>query len=299
VSPLAAPPRRAPRRRPSAALDGGAAHSTADRAAGGHRAANRVVDLLEVMAASGDGLALRELSARLDAPKTSLLPLLRALTARRYLDQAATGEYRLGPKAVELGAGVGAQRELPAASRPALAELMRRTGETVYLSTLSADGASVVFIDKLESAHIIRYAAGVGDRRPLHATSSGKAILAFLPEPRREELLRSLPLSRYTERTVTSPAALRAALEEIRHTGVSVTLDELARGAAGIAAPVFDRDGRVVGACAIGAPTDRVRARLRQLGVDVRAAARAISTVLGHRPPDTVHDRIPRRPPRR
>src|SRR5207249_4368091 len=97
---------------------------------------------------------------------------------------------------------------------------MRRTGETVFLGALASDGRSVVYVDKVESEQIIRYAAGVGDRRPLHATSSGKAILAFLPEEQREEILRSLALARHTERTVTSLSALRASLGEIRRTGV-------------------------------------------------------------------------------
>ena len=66
-------------------------------AGGGHRAANRVVDILELLAASVDGLALRDLSRQLETPKSSLLPLLRALTARDYLTQDRAREYRLGP----------------------------------------------------------------------------------------------------------------------------------------------------------------------------------------------------------
>jgi len=253
------------------------------RADGGHRAANRVVDILELVAATRDGLALREVSAELEAPKSSLLPLLRALTARGYLEQGRAGEYRLGPKALELGTGSPAHRELPEVARPALVELMRRTGETVFLGALASDGRSVVYVDKVESEQIIRYAAGVGDRRPLHATSSGKAILAFLPEEQREEILRSLALARHTERTVTSLSALRASLGEIRRTGVCVSVDELVRGASGIAAPIMDRHGRVVGVCTIGGPTDRVRPQLRPLAIEVKATARAISALLGHR----------------
>jgi DNA-binding IclR family transcriptional regulator len=250
----------------------------------GHRAANRVVDILELLAASRDGMALREVSAQLEAPKSSLLPLLRALTARGYLEQARTGEYRLGPQALELGAASAARLELADLSRPALAELMRRTGETVFLGTLAADGVSVVYIDKVESDQIIRYSAGVGDRRPLHATSTGKAILAFLPAEQREALLDTLPLARHTDRTVTSLAALRGSLEETRRTGVCVSLDEMVRGASGVAAPIFDRHGRVAGACTIGGPTDRVRPRLRQLAAEVKETARRISSLLGHRP---------------
>ena len=250
----------------------------------GHRAANRVVDILELLAASRDGMALREVSAQLEAPKSSLLPLLRALTARGYLEQARTGEYRLGPRALELGAGSAARLELADLARPALAELMRRTGETVFLGTLAADGISVVYVDKVESDQIIRYSAGVGDRRPLHATSTGKAILAFLPTEQREALLDTLPLARHTDRTVTSLTALRGSLEETRRTGVCVSLDEMVRGASGVAAPIFDRHGRVAGACTIGGPTDRMRPRLRQLATEVKATARRISSLLGHRP---------------
>lgn len=251
--------------------------------AGAHRAAGRVVDILELIVSAREGLALRELSARLEAPKSSLLPLLRTLTGRGYLEQGPAGEYRLGRKALELGMGSPAQRELPAVARPALQELMERTGETVFLGTLDSDSTAVVFVDRVESEQVIRYTARVGARRPLHATSSGKVLLAFVPPAERERILRALPLRRYTESTVTSLPALRAALEEVRETGVCLNLDELAAGAAGIAAPIFDRDGHVVGACAIGGPTERVRPRLEQLCAAVKATARDISARLGHR----------------
>jgi IclR family transcriptional regulator, acetate operon repressor len=252
--------------------------------AGAHRAAGRVVDILELMVASPDGLTLRELAARLEAPKSSLLPLLRTLTARGYLAQGPLGEYRLGHRALELGMGSPAHRGLPDIARPALRALMQRTGETVFLGTLSGDGLAVVFVDKVDSDQVIRYAGGVGDRRPLHATSSGKVILAFLPTPQRDKILRAMTLRRYTDRTVTSLAALRAALDEVRQTGLCLNLDELAVGAAGIAAPIFDRDGQVAGACAIGGPTDRVRPRIKALAAEVKATARDISALLGYRP---------------
>ncbi|MGH7308137.1 MAG: IclR family transcriptional regulator [Candidatus Rokuibacteriota bacterium] len=264
---------------------------------GGHRAANRVVDILELVAATTDGLALRDVSARLEAPKSSLLPLLRALTARGYLAQGRAGEYRLGASALDLGATTPGRRGLVEVAQPVVAGLMRRTGETVFLSTLSSDRSGIVYVDKVESEQVIRYAAGVGDRRPLHATSSGKVILAFLSAEEREDIVRSLPLARHTDRTVTSRSALRASLDEIRRAGVCVTIDELVPGASGIAAPVFDRYGRVAGACAIGGPTERVRPRLQALATEVKGAARTLSERLGQRPPvDNGAGDRPRRP---
>jgi DNA-binding IclR family transcriptional regulator len=230
-------------------VSGGAVRERHGVAAGAHRAAGRVVDILELVVRTHEGLPLRELSAQLEAPKSSLLPLLRTLTARGYLEQGALGAYRLGPKAFELGMASPAHRAWPEIARPALRELMQRTGETVFLGSLGGDGTAVVFV----------------------------------PAPERERILRALPLKRYTDRTVTSLPALRAALAEVRQTGVCVNLDELAVGAAGIAAPIFDRDGRVAGACAIGGPTDRVRPRLKPLAAEVKATARAISALLGHR----------------
>jgi DNA-binding IclR family transcriptional regulator len=244
-----------------------------------------VVDILELLAASRDGLALREISAELEAPKSSLLPLLRALAARAFLEQGRTGEYRLGPRALDLGTGAPARRELHEVARPTLLELMRRSGETVFLGALAADGLSVVYVDKVESEQIIRYAAGIGDRRPLHATSSGKVILAHLPEAEREATLRALTLTRHTERTVTGVAARRASLDEMRRAGVCVSIDELVRGASGVSAPILDRDARVVGACTIAGPTERMRSRLRAHTAEAKAAARAISAHLGHRTP--------------
>ena len=258
-------------------------NGTTSAANGGHRAANRVVDILELVAACPDGLALREVSARLAAPKSSLLPLLRALTARGYLAQDRGGEYRLGAGALDLGAAAPARRDLVEVARPAAVDLMRRTGETVFIGTLSGDRASVVYVDKVESDHIIRYAGGVGDRRPLHATSSGKVILAFLPQEERDAILKSLSLARHTDRTITSLPALRASLEEIRRAGVCVTVDELVPGASGIAAPIFDRDGRVTGACVLGGPTDRVRPKLKTLAAEVKTTAHTVSARLGHR----------------
>lgn len=253
---------------------------------GGHRAANRVVDILELLATRPEGLPLRDVSAQLEAPKSSLLPLLRALTARGYLAQGRAREYRLGPSALDLGATVSTPRDLVETARPLLVALMRRTGESVFLGTMSSDRTAIVYADRVESGHIIQYAGGVGDRRPLHATSIGKAILAFLPAGERDEIVESLSLSRHTERTVTSLPALRASLEEVARTGVCVTIEELVVGASGLAAPVFDRHGRVAGACAIGGPTDRVRPRLRALATEVKATARALSARLGHRARD-------------
>jgi DNA-binding IclR family transcriptional regulator len=246
-----------------------------------HRATDRVIDILELAAASRDGVVLKELSLRVETPKSSLLPLLRTLAARGYLAQGRAGAYRLGPRALELAVRSPGRRDIVETARPALDALMQRTGESAFLTTLAGDAAAVVFIDVVESDQLIRYTVSVGQRSPLHATANGKAILAALPPAEREAILKSLALKRYTDRTLTTLPALRASLDEVRATGVSASIDEIVRGAAGIAAAVFDREGRVAGACAVGGPTERIKPRLRTLVNDVKATARTITTLLG------------------
>lgn len=246
-----------------------------------HRATDRVIDILELTAASRDGVPLKDLSVRVETPKSSLLPLLRTLSARGYLEQGRAGEYRLGRRALELAARSQGRRDLVEVARPALDALMRRTGESAFLTTLAADVAAVVFIDVVETDQLIRYTVNVGQRSPLHATANGKAILAALPEAERDEILRTLALKRYTDRTLTTLPALRASLDDVRAAGVCVSVDEIVRGASGVAAPVYDRDGGVAGACAVGGPTDRMKPRMRQLVAEVKTTARTITTLLG------------------
>jgi DNA-binding IclR family transcriptional regulator len=187
----------------------------------------------------------------------------------------------LGPRALELAVRSRGGRDLVEIARPALDALMRRTGESAFLTALADDAAAVVFIDVIESDELIRYTVNVGQRSPLHATANGKALLAFLPAEQRETILRGLTLKRYTDRTLTSLSALRASLDEIRAAGVCVSVDEIVRGATGVAAPVYGRDGRIAGGCAVGGPTDRMKPKLRQLAADVKATARSISASLG------------------
>src|SRR5438105_9331120 len=176
-----------------------------------HRATDRVIDILELTAASRDGLPLKDLSLRVETPKSSLLPLLRTLSARGYLEQGRAGEYRIGPRALELAGRSRNGRDLAEIARPALEALARRTGESAFLATLAADAHAVVFVDIVETEQLIRYTVNVGQRSPLHATANGKAILAFLPGAERDAILKSLTLKRYTDRTLTSLPALRAA----------------------------------------------------------------------------------------
>jgi DNA-binding IclR family transcriptional regulator len=249
----------------------------------GHRAASRVLDILELLAATPAGCPLRELSGALDAPKSSLLPLLQTLDRRGYIVQDDAGVYRLGTRILELSGGPGREADLRDIAYPEIKALAAKTGESAILATLTSDHRAVVYIDKVESLHRIRATAAVGETRPLHSTSSGRLLLAHLPAAERKAVIDAIDLTPFTEKTITSRAALGRELEKVREEGFCINIDQSLLGHCAIAAPIRDRGGEVVAACVLSAPKDRVQNTISLLVHEVCAAAGEISRHLGFR----------------
>jgi DNA-binding IclR family transcriptional regulator len=132
-------------------------------------------------------------------------------------------------------------------------------------------------------SHVIGTVPSVGTRWPAHATSTGKSLLAHLPEPVLEAMLRE-PLPAPTAKAITDPAALRRELGRVRERGYAVSAEELEPGFVAVGAPVRAADGSVVAAISLGGPkvrlgSDEVAAYARRLP----AAAGRIAARLGFR----------------
>jgi len=144
--------------------------------------------------------------------------MLTTLAAEGLIEQdPRTGGYRLGIVMFELGEAVRVHLDLHAAVGPVLGELRAQTGESSQVGVL--DGHEVVYVDRLESAHSLRLFTETGRRVPVHCTSSGKVLLAYLPETRRQAVLRAAPLTALTPHTITSRAQLEAELDRVRRGG--------------------------------------------------------------------------------
>lgn len=249
-----------------------------------HRATSRVLEVFEYLAASGETATLASLSQRLDIPKSSLLPLLRTLVARKWLEQPLPATYRVAPSPVFGGRWQPERQELPELARPFLVQLAVTTGESCILGVLQPSGDCVVYIDKVDSPQTVRYVAELGAARPFHCTSSGLAVLAFLPPAQREALVKSIPLEQFTSRTMTDRKQLMKRLVQIEQEGVAVSVQEFNLGAVAIAAPIRDRDGMVKAACALAGPAERMHPALEKFKESVKATALAISALRGWKP---------------
>jgi len=246
--------------------------------------------LLKVFLSREESIGVSELARRLDLGKSTVHRLLTTLAAEGLIEQDhATGGYRLGLVVFELGEAVRVHLDLHAAAGPVLASLREQTGESSQVGVL--DGAQVVYVDRLESSQSLRLFTETGRRVPAHCTSSGKVLLAHLPEADLTALLASMDLTAHTPHTVTEPAALRSELDRVRRRGWSEAVNERELGVASVAAPVRDSSGTVVAAISIGAPVIRLAAaRRRELGALVVEAGEAVSRRLGWVPEDRLRD---------
>jgi IclR family acetate operon transcriptional repressor len=247
---------------------------------GSVQALDRGLALLEIIA-QADGLSLTSIAQRAGIAPSTAHRILATLKAAGFVQcDEARGGYLIGVKAFKIGSAFLRNRKLVDVGRGVMRDLMAASGETSSLG-IENDG-SVVFISQLESHHAIRAFHRPGARGPLHASSLGKAILAWLPEPEVIRLLHRIGLPKLTERTIIAPEVLLADLALIRRRGWAVDDEERADGLRCAGAPVFNEHAEVIGALSVSGPTIRMTdERLGELGPLVKRAAADLTDRVG------------------
>ena len=239
----------------------------------------RTLDVLEMLAASDEPIALADLARGLEATKSSVFRILMTLEQRGYVARdLASGRYRLGTRLPYLGTRALQGMQLRHLARPALESLFHRFRETVNLGV--REGTDIVYVDMIESDRGLRMAAGLGDRDPAFSTSIGKAILAFLPPEARARHLPAV-LAPRTERTITDFVVLDAELGEVQARGFAEDRGENEAGAHCFGAPIFDYTGVPIAAISVSAPESRIGEQGDHIGRAVREAAAEVTRRLG------------------
>ena len=240
---------------------------------------DRAVAILEILARDGEA-GVTEVARELDVHKSTASRLLAALDRRELVTQdTARGKFRLGVGIVRLAGAASRKLDVVQESRPVCRALAQEVGETVNLAILS--GRDALYLDQVAGPAALSPHNWAGQRIPLHATSDGKVLLAYLSEAELTECL-APPLARFTERTITAVAEFRELLAEVRRRGFATAVDELEAGLTAIAAPVRNAEGNVIASISASGPSFRIPAdRIPALAAAVRRAAAEVSRRLG------------------
>jgi IclR family transcriptional regulator, acetate operon repressor len=219
--------------------------------------AERSLRLLARLAEEGRPISLAELAADLSLPKGTAHRLCMQLLESGFIARDINErDYVVGPALRKLSLVTLNHGAIRGLRHQVLTELVTQIGETCNITTL--DGASVLYLDRVEAPWPWRLTLAVGEHVPLHCTASGKLFLAFSPAKQRDLLISQLTLTPMTDATITTPAGLRAECEKVAAAGYALDQQEFVDGLLAIAVPIINDHGVIRAALAVHAPVSRL-----------------------------------------
>ncbi len=242
--------------------------------------AERSLRLLARLAREGRALSLADLAADLALPKGTAHRLCAQLLETGFIARDIyERDFVVGPALRKLSFDTLTHGTVRGLRHQVLTELVKEVGETCNFTTL--DGASVLYLDRVEAPWPWRLTLEVGEHVPLHCTASGKMFMALMPARQRELLISELSLVAMTDATITSRAQLLLECESIARAGYSLDRQEFIDGLLALAVPVCDENGIMRAALAVHAPISRLSAEqaLQRLPA-LQAAAQRLSRLL-------------------
>ncbi|RAI45989.1 IclR family transcriptional regulator [Rhodoplanes roseus] len=243
---------------------------------------DKAMRVLTAFSSEHPELAIGELSARLGLHKSVTSRLVSALCDWGMLERNPQSQrVRIGEAAFRIGSLFSPRDHLVRVAAPHMDALVAATGQSNHLTVL--DGHRFLVVATVESPSALRVIMRLGERRPLHATAAGKLFLAA--SDALLDAVAAAPMEAFTPHTPATPAKLRKAVALVHRQGIAWNTGESSIGAGAVAAPVYDRSGRMIAALSTVYPLQVVSGpALARVGDATRAAARKISQELGAEP---------------
>jgi IclR family pca regulon transcriptional regulator len=199
-------------------------------------------------------MRLSEVAARTGLSPAVARRCLNTLVALGYIGQYGRN-FLLKPEVLAFGSAFMSSMNIEQVVTPSLQRLRDETGDSASMSVIA--GRDILYLAHVSTKRQIRLGASVGTRFPLHATSMGKAILAFRPELEIDGLLDGGMLERMTDKTITDGDMLRERLRQVRAQGYDSACDELDTGIVSLAVPIFDAQHNAIAAINCSTTTGR------------------------------------------
>ncbi len=254
--------------------------SQPDAAVGTVQALDRGLKLLRALMREGSA-SLTNLALQVGMPPSTAHRVLATLQAHDFVEfNIATQEWSIGIEAFRVGSAYLDRTSLVESARPPMRELTGVTGETANLAVTSQ--GDVVFLSQVESQNPIRAFFRPGTRGFMHASGIGKILLANMTNSEVESILQRKGCPEFTAKTITSPRALFADLEQARLRGWSLDDEESYLGMRCVAAAIYNSFGEAIAGVSVSGPSARFAdAAIPEIGPRVKRAADEISRIIG------------------
>jgi DNA-binding IclR family transcriptional regulator len=239
---------------------------------------------LDLLGEYPHGATLSDLSGRSGFPLSTTHRLLASLIRGDFASLSDTDRrYHLGLRVFALGQQVASARGFTGTVLPQMEWLAEQTGEAVLMSVL--DGDRQLYVHYVAGPQQVGVIGERGRHGPLHCTSMGKVLLAFLEPQERDALIDGSTLQRRGPNTLTTRRSLQAELERVRRQGFAINNEELAYGLRSIAAPVRGHDGAVAAAVNLAVHSSMVSMQelVARLTPALLQTAAEISATAGYR----------------
>jgi DNA-binding IclR family transcriptional regulator len=242
---------------------------------------DRAIDTLLLFTKIDGTLGISELAAMLELPKTTVQGIVNTLVARDMLEKCGlSAKYQLGPALFQLGMRYTGINNIISFSDAFMQRLSFKYSASVNVSMAIGSGISIVMHYDTGKKHYAYPSSG--SFLPAHASSTGKTLLAYMPDKKREALLGTgTELEAYTHNTITSREKLSIELDAIREKMIGHDREELIIGIAGISGPVFNASGAVIAAFSVFGNAQTIYSQEKDIEADIRYTTMHLSSKFG------------------
>jgi DNA-binding IclR family transcriptional regulator len=248
-----------------------------------NRSLERALRILTAFDTARPALSLAQLSDLLDLPRATVLRLCSTLMQFGFLRQdPLSKQYSLGMRVLELASNISDSFSIKKIASPYLGMLQVKLGMTTFLGVMDND--EVLYIDKRDDpGNPISFTSNIGTRRPPYWGMMGSILMAYLPDGEIKRILQKSPLTAATRKSITRKDEFLRWLGQVRSQGFVIDTEMALDGITGVAAPVFEHQGKAVAGIGVGFISSSVNAKeLNRITKEVKKAARDISRELGY-----------------
>ncbi|UVI28013.1 IclR family transcriptional regulator [Paenibacillus spongiae] len=220
------------------------------------KSADRVLDILELLAVEQHSINLVEIARKLDMPTSSTYKILQNMLARGYLETDVSEKmFKLGYKVLEIATKYSQNTDLISQFQNFAQKIVQDINEAAFLSIREKD--MILYVSEKQSSHPVRFVSHMGMKLPIHSTAMGKAMLSKLTDQEIYGLFPSNQLGKLTDGTIQEREQLLKQMEEIRQEGLAYSYGEAIQGVQCVAAPICNAKGDAAAAMSISIPAAR------------------------------------------